>query len=82
MHDSSVNVERMEVKDILLDKLISSLKEVENIVCTVTKKGKCSSKLPGLRTHYDVKEVISNGLKTIFLFMLSHPLYLLCMFTI
>lgn len=82
MDDSSVNVGRMEVKDILLDKLISSLKEVESIVCTVAKKEKCSSELGGVRTHYAMKEIILNGLKSIFLFMFSHPLYLLCIFTI
>lgn len=55
MYDSSVNVGRMEVKNILLDKLISSVKEVENIVCTVANKEKCSSELAGVRTYYAMK---------------------------
>lgn len=38
MYESCVNVGRMGVKDILLDKLISSLKEVEKNVFTLIKK--------------------------------------------
>lgn len=81
MYENCVNVRRMQVKNTLIDKLISSLKEVDKLVFTFTKK-------KNVNPNYYMWEQsmpwrnMSDALKPIFLSIFSRPLYLLYMFTI